>query len=104
MSRIYRTRFLELGYHNWGPGHWRFLDLSDPDGRPADVGPVYPTRAELLADLQRYAAERGCMGAGARPRTLPCGCELLSTDAEGRPTWKVCKAHLPPLFRMLGIA
>lgn len=34
---------------------WRVIDTTD--GRNAAVGPVYPTRQELLEDFDRYAAE-----------------------------------------------
>ncbi len=52
------TRFLELAYRCDGPGLWRVYDVSSPE-RPAAVGPHYRTKAELLADLQRYGAEFG---------------------------------------------
>ena len=58
---VSRTRFPELGYQHRGD-HWRILDLTGgvrPDDAPG-VGPLYPTRAELLADLDRYAAAFGC--------------------------------------------
>ena len=53
-----KTRFDELRFHQPFPGVWRFVDAED-----RDVGPQYATRAELLADLERYAAEYGCVGA-----------------------------------------
>ena len=52
------TRFPELGYRQDGPGLWRIYALDD--GRESAVGPFYPTKAELLADLDRYAREYGC--------------------------------------------
>jgi hypothetical protein len=68
-----RTRYAELGYEHRGD-HWRILDLHNgprPDGTAEGIGPYYATRAELLADLDRYAASYGCDGAKeeeARPR------------------------------------
>ena len=53
-----KTRFDEIRFHQPFPGVWRFVDADD-----RDVGPQYATRAELLADLERYAAEYGCVGA-----------------------------------------
>jgi hypothetical protein len=53
-----KTRFDEIRFHQPFPGVWRFVDAED-----RDVGPQYATRAELLADLERYAAEYGCVGA-----------------------------------------
>lgn len=47
------TRFKELRYARVLPGLWRFVDAATG----AHVGPHYPTRAELLADLARYARE-----------------------------------------------
>lgn len=59
--KVRPTRYKELGYMEWG-GDWRILDLTSGD--PAVVGPVYRTRAELLADLDRYAGFFGCADAG----------------------------------------
>lgn len=50
------TRFHELGYSEISPGLWRIWSLEDP-ARPATVGPHYRTKAELLADLDRYVRE-----------------------------------------------
>lgn len=47
------TRFKELRYERVSRGLWRFVDAETG----AHVGPHYPTRAELLADLARYALE-----------------------------------------------
>jgi hypothetical protein len=55
---IHKTRFPELGYVHDGPALWRIVDLTD--ARPSRIGPLYPSRAELLADLQRYAEQYGC--------------------------------------------
>ena len=53
-----KTRYPELGYVH-SVGCWRIVDMSTGDV----VGPLYKTRAELLADLPRYAALFGCEGA-----------------------------------------
>lgn len=49
------TRFVGLGYSNYGPKHWQFVDR---DG-DAQIGPIYPTKAELLADVENFARDRG---------------------------------------------
>lgn len=58
---VQRTRFPELAFQHRGD-HWRFLDMNDvPQGAdPAGIGPQYPTRAALVADVERYAAVYGC--------------------------------------------
>lgn len=48
------TRYAELWYRQDGPGLWRFYS----EDRRA-VGPQYKTKAELLADLERYAEVYG---------------------------------------------
>lgn len=55
-STVYRTRFTELGFTNVAPSLWRFVDLSTGNC----VGEQYRTKAELLADLSRYAEFFGC--------------------------------------------
>ena len=52
-DKISRTRYPELGYHR-ADSHWRVLDITDWPN-VAEVGPLYRTKAELLADLSRYA-------------------------------------------------
>lgn len=47
---IYATRFPALNYQRIG-SDWRMLDVST--GAP--IGPRYPTREELLVDLDRVA-------------------------------------------------
>jgi hypothetical protein len=49
------TRFPDLGYTTYG-GIWRIV-ATDTN---AVVGPIYKTKAELLADLARYAKDYGC--------------------------------------------
>ena len=51
------TRFRYLGYDKVAPNIWRIFDLCD--GRESAVGPIYKTRAELLADLERFARAFG---------------------------------------------
>jgi hypothetical protein len=55
---IRKTRFAELGYEQHAPGLWRIMSLDTP----AAVGPHYASKAELLADLERYATFYGCNG------------------------------------------
>ena len=50
------TRFAELGYAHISPGYWRIYDLSTD----SPIGPHYATKAELLADLGRFADQFGC--------------------------------------------
>jgi hypothetical protein len=45
------TRFAGLGYEKHGHGLWRMIDTSTGNA----VGYHYETKAELLADLERYA-------------------------------------------------
>jgi len=49
----HETAYPELTYSNLEKGLWRF----SVEGR--SVGPLYRTRAALLADLDRYALEYG---------------------------------------------
>ncbi len=63
---VMRTRFPELGYDKHDTALWRIIDLTDHP-RVAPVGPHYRSKAELLADLDRYAAEFGCETATAIP-------------------------------------
>lgn len=61
---IYKTRYQELGYAHLDTNLWRFVDLIDGGTIfGACTGPHYRTKAELLADLDRYAREFGCEGA-----------------------------------------
>lgn len=63
---ISNTRFVGLGYSNYGPQHWQFVDR---DG-DAQIGPIFPTKAELLANVENFARERGFIDApGPQPRT-----------------------------------
>ena len=60
-GRIYKTRFSEIGFTMIEPGCWQFLSLMD--GEPSQVGSHYPTKAEIMVNIERYAAEYGCDGA-----------------------------------------
>jgi len=64
---LYKTRFTEIGFTLNSPGDWRFVDLSDAQDGNKDhmhcIGASYATKAELLASVERYAAEYGCDGA-----------------------------------------
>jgi hypothetical protein len=66
-NKLYKTRFTEIGFTLNSPGDWRFVDLSDAQDGNKDhmhcIGASYATKAELLASVERYAAEYGCDGA-----------------------------------------
>lgn len=55
---IHRTRIPGLSYINQARGLWRVVDTHD-DRNDAyrTVGPQYKTKAELLADFDRYSRE-----------------------------------------------
>lgn len=57
-ATLHPTRYPELGYRKDAPDCWRFVDRSTD----ASVGLQYPTKSELLADLDRYAAVFGVAG------------------------------------------
>lgn len=64
---LHKTRFSELGFTLNSAQDWRFVDLSDAqDGNKNNmhcVGASYPSKEQLLLNLERYAAEYGCDGA-----------------------------------------
>ena len=66
-NTLYKTRFTEIGFTLNSPADWRFVDLSDAQDGNKDhmhcIGASYATKAELLASVERYAAEYGCDGA-----------------------------------------
>lgn len=68
MNSIRPTRFPELGYRMDGPGLWRIYDTDTESA----VGPQYATKAELLADLERYARDFFFFTA-SRPACPGCG-------------------------------
>jgi hypothetical protein len=54
-DKLRATRWLDtLAYRCDGPGLWRIYDITD---KPAPVGPQYRSKAELLADLERYGRQ-----------------------------------------------
>ena len=67
------TRYKGLGYMKLAPSNWRLVDLeqtaynnrcSSPNmNTPSCVGPIYKTKAELLADLHRFATDFGAEAA-----------------------------------------
>jgi hypothetical protein len=48
------TRFIELGYAQHARNLWRFIDMETG----AAIGPLYPTKTELLADVGTFYVER----------------------------------------------
>ncbi len=58
-----RTRFPQLGFRQDAPGVWRIVAVEDN----ASVGPHYASKAELLGDLERFAAFYGCEDAAPNP-------------------------------------
>jgi hypothetical protein len=60
LRELHHSANSNMYFANIKPGHWQHVDATDA---PATVGPIYPTRGELLADSNRYCGEYGCMGA-----------------------------------------
>ena len=50
-----KTRYGELGYTKLAPGMWTFVATDTG----AQVGTMYRTKSEMLADLHRYATSWG---------------------------------------------
>jgi hypothetical protein len=63
---LHRTRFKELGFTMSEPGRWRFVDITDaPDfdkDKMHEIGRDYPTKEQIMLDIERFAAEFGCDG------------------------------------------
>lgn len=57
-EKVFHTRFKTLGFVQLDPRTWQFVILDDPN-HPSQVGTHYASKAELLADLTRYATEYG---------------------------------------------
>lgn len=55
------TRFDGLQYTTFGPRDWRFCMDNDPY---QTIGPIYQSKAELLADMAAFAAVRGFDASG----------------------------------------
>ena len=66
-GKLNKTRFSEIGFTLNYPGDWRFVDLtSAADGNKDNmhcIGASYPTKEQLMLNIERYAAEYGCDGA-----------------------------------------
>ena len=80
-NTLYKTRFTEIGFTLNSPADWRFVDLSDAQDGNKDhmhvIGASYPTKEQLLLNVERYAAEYGCDGAD-KPNVQTPPDELLS--------------------------
>lgn len=55
--QITLTRIDPLALARFTATHWQYVDTSD--GRNAQVGPIYRTKTEALADLENYARRGG---------------------------------------------
>ncbi len=56
-TKFTSVRFQGVALGNHSRGHWAFYDVSGD--RPAQLQPVYRTKAEALADMERQATGRG---------------------------------------------
>lgn len=57
---MYETRFSRqtgIYYRHFSVGHWQHVDCNET--RNAQVGPVYKTKDELLADHEDYLKRAG---------------------------------------------
>jgi len=66
-GKLHKTRFKEIGFTMSEPGRWRFVDITDAQDGNKDhmheIGTAYPTKEQLILNIERYAAEYGCEGA-----------------------------------------
>jgi hypothetical protein len=66
-GKLHKTRFSEIGFTLNSAQDWRFVDLSDAQDGNKDhmhcIGTSYPSKEQLLLNVERYAAEYGCDGA-----------------------------------------
>jgi len=83
-----RTRYAELAYEQHARDLWRIIDTETG----AAVGPQYKSRAELLADLNRYARVYGVSDMGpSLPhavddyRNAPSGIGPLAAEWKDKP-------------------
>ena len=83
-----RTRYAELSYEEQARDLWRIIDTSTG----AAVGPQYKSRAELLADLDRFAREFGASNIGPQLlhslddyRNAPSGIGPLAAEWKDKP-------------------
>lgn len=90
-SPVYMTRYPELSFDRFD--HiWRFIDESTGNR----IGPSYRSKAELLADLPRFAEQFGCAGAYVATVTLPCCfCGRMNREAFGT-TQGFCEGECLP--------
>lgn len=102
-----KTRYSELGYDNFGPGLWRIINVETG----SETGQHYKTKAELLADLDRFAAEFGCSGAKPSWGELVESLEIItawatmSGEVDGNPYCKLeVKQALQVLARVRGLS
>jgi hypothetical protein len=51
------TRIEPLALAKFSANHWQYVDTTD--NRRAQVGPIYRTKTEALADLENYAIRGG---------------------------------------------
>lgn len=61
MNKIKNTRYQSLGYICEATKQWSFIDKESTTqlGHPVPIGPKYASKDELLADIERFATERG---------------------------------------------
>lgn len=57
--RVYETISEWVGFMKTGRDCWRFVALDNDLTYESVIGPVYPTRKALLADMARYIRESG---------------------------------------------
>ena len=59
MYKIYKTNIKELSYIKQDIGLWRVIDTQYKTDNLRTVGKHYASKAELLADFDRYSKEWG---------------------------------------------
>lgn len=58
MTNYTKTRVPALELAHYAPTHWQYVDVTDRQ-RKRQVGPIYATKLEALADLEAYAKRGG---------------------------------------------
>lgn len=91
MAHAYKSRFPHLWYGCEAPSQWTIYD--NQDQQMASVGPKYKSKDELLADLERFAIERGFADGAA---TTPQDNNL--TEQEGQPGEVQILTHIPQVL------
>jgi hypothetical protein len=83
-----RTRYTELAYEQQDAGLWRIIDMTEGKA----IGPQYKSRAELLADSDRFAREFGATDTGPKLpypledyRNAPSGIGPLAAQWKDKP-------------------